>query len=431
MDNYYKKMMEKNIDRLVRRGALHGRRIVLFGASVFSKEVKSCLLKKGLAVDGIVDNDGRKIGKPYMGLRVQKPEDALASGVAALVVLIYSPDYYREMARQLTRMGYAENKDVYVLNRKTGESPRNMAYALLRIIRGLFAYRRLTKGAYGRRVVFVAPYTGTGDIYLAGLFFNEYLRRNEISDYVFTVVSGACEKVAEMFGIGNTVVVKPSVLGDDIINCRRFLRADWPVVVLNDGWLQEASRLLRGYRGLNFEKMFRYFVFGFDDGVPHALPPRKDYDAEIDALFEKHRLIKGKTAVLSPYSNTLFDLPDDVLEAIIAHCERRGLTVCTNCAGEERPVAGTKPVFFPLDRAVAFMDAAGFFVGVRSGLCDIISASSCKKIILYEKDSLFYKSSQYEYFSLVKMGLCDDAVEIEYRDDLRAECLHEIFGALA
>jgi hypothetical protein len=70
------------------------------------------------------------------------------------------------------------------------------------------------------------------------------------------------------------------------------------------------------------------------------------------------------------------------------------------------------------------------FIGVRSGLCDIISSAKCTKIILYEKEGLFYKSSQYDYFSLAKMGLCDDAIEIEYSDELKDECLEKIFENL-
>jgi hypothetical protein len=71
---------------------------------------------------------------------------------------------------------------------------------------------------------------------------------------------------------------------------------------------------------------------------------------------------------------------------------------------------------------------AGYFVGVRSGLCDIISSSSCRKAVLYEKDGYFYKCSPYDYFSLKKMGLCDDAVEIEYREDIKHQALEAILG---
>jgi len=61
----------------------------------------------------------------------------------------------------------------------------------------------------------------------------------------------------------------------------------------------------------------------------------------------------------------------------------------------------------------------------------VISSSSCKKVIIYEKDGLFYKSSQFDYFSLKKMGLCDDVIELEYHDDLKKSCFREIINVFS
>lgn len=427
MDNYSKAILKKKISRLIRRGGLCDKQIVLFGASSFSKEIKSCLIEQGFAVSGVIDNDSRKIGTECMGLMVRKPEEALLPCSGNIVVLILSGGFYREMVFQLAQMGYNKNKSVFILNFKINESLPCLSYMLASTIRGIIAYRKLTKRFPANQCVFVAPYTGTGDIYLVGLLFNEYLRAHGITDYIFVVVSGACKKVAEMFDIKNTVIMKPTVT-DDMISCKTFLRSDRPLTVLNDGWLGEPTQWIRGYKGLNFEKMFRYFVFGFDDSVEFMLPPQRDYSDEIDKLFRENGLIKGKTVVLSPYSNTLFELPDGFWESIVRHCRSLGFTLCTNCAGKtEKPVAGTVPIFFPLGKAIAFMDAAGYFIGVRSGLCDIISLSRCKKIILYEKQGFFYKCSPYEYFSLEKMGLCNDAIELEYQSGIKDDLLRDIF----
>jgi hypothetical protein len=430
MDNYSKKILKRKITRLIRRGALKDKRIVLFGASVFSKEIKNCLTEKGYSVDMIIDNDSRKVGTVCMGLNVKKPDDAVLPYNDSFVFLILSGGFYREMTYQLMQMGYKRGRNIFILNFKTNETLSVFSLMLVRVMKGLYTYKKLIKNSQEKRTIFIAPYTGTGDIFLSGLFIKEYIKQKAITDYVLVVVSGACKRVAEIFDIKNIVVLKPTNT-DEIISSRSFFRADWPIVVLNDGWLGEPSQWIRGYKGLNFERVFRYFVFGFDGSVPHEPPPYKDYGREVDALFEKYGLIKGRTVVLSPYSNTLFDLSDDVLERIVKHCMDSGFSVCTNCAGAEKPVKGTKAVFFPLNQAIEFMDAAGFFIGVRSGLCDVISPSKCKKVILYEKEGFFYKCSPYEYFSLEKMGLCDDAVEIEYHDDLKEECLREIFSALS
>jgi hypothetical protein len=429
VDNYEKERVRKQVTRLVRRNMLDGKWIVLFGASVFSKDILACLNEFGCSANAIVDNDSRKIGVRCLGMTVQKPENVLLPFDGDNIILVYSPAFSYEIAAQLERMGYKRRRHIFVMNGKLGDSIVSFVGVTLYKYRGLWWYRKITRGHTPSCKIFIAPYTGTGDIYLTGLFFGEYCRRNNVTDYVFAVVGNACRKAAEIFDIQN-IVVLPHQVSDDIITLERSTGLNLNIVTLNDGWLGDPLQWLRGYKGLNFEKMFRYFVFGFGDDVPHELPPRKDYCTEIDALFEKYGLQKGKTVVLSPYSNTLFDLPDDVLTAIVEHYKAHGFTVCTNCAETEKPVKGTIAVFFPLNLAIAFMDAAGYFVGVRSGLCDIISSSTCKKVILYEKDGLFYKSSQYEYFSLTKMGLCDDAVEIEYRDDLKDECLHVIFSTM-
>ncbi|MDR1192652.1 MAG: hypothetical protein LBK98_00545 [Peptococcaceae bacterium] len=431
MDNYDWANMRKRIARLARRGALRDKKLILFGATLIAGEINACLLERGLTLSGIIDNDHRKIGAVCQGLPVQSPDGALLPYDSDAAVLIFSGGFYREMTSQLVRLGYARDRQIFILNTKADESLPIMASRLARVLRGLAAYRKLAGRLTGRGTVFVAPYSGTGDIYLIGLFFSEYLQQKAIKDYLFLVVNGACAKVAAMFGIGNIVVTRPTTI-DSLILCHTFLRADWPLVELNDGWGRETSQWLRGCKGLNFEKMFRYLVFGFDSNAPHRPPSPGDHRRAIDALFQRHGLRQGKTVVLSPYSNTLFGLPDDLWQNIVRHCVSLGYTVCTNCAGQrEKPVAATPGIFFPLDQAVAFVEAAGFFIGARSGLCDIISAAACRKIILYDRSVLFYASSQIAYFSLGQMGLGNDAIEIEYSDATRAQCLETILAALS
>jgi hypothetical protein len=429
MDSSAKTKLLRKTKRLIWRGALRNKKIVLFGASVFSKEVQIFLEKFGYTVSAIVDNDIRKVGKRFLGMTVNTPEEVLLPYDEKKYILIYSPGFFREITAQLEGMGYRKNRQSFTLNFRVNDSLFMFGYISMHKLMGLYWYRMITKGHPADCRIYIAPYTGTGDIYLIGLFFHTYIERHGITDYVFVVVTNACRKVAEMFDIKNIVVIS-SQTGNDMISLKLATGRYSNITVLNDGWMGDPLQWFRGYNGLNFTKMFRYFVFGFDDSVAPVLPPKKDNSREIDALFDKHGLIKGKTVVISPYSSTLFDLPEGALEAIVNHCKKQGFIPVTNCAGDEKPVANTEAVFFPLNIAADFMDAAGYFVGVRSGLCDIISSSTCKKVIIYDKDGLFYKTTHFEYFSLKKMGLCDDALEIEYHDSKKNECLYEIMEAL-
>jgi len=419
MDNYTKAILRKKLVKTIGKGMLEKKRIVLFGASIASKEVKNCLAEYGYAPFAVVDNDTRKIGRECLGLTVQEPEKLLLPYSDSYAILIHSSGFYREILFQLKKIGYQKNKQVFALNFNINDSLAIFAYYTALKIRGLFLCWRLMRSLPHDAFMFVAPYTGIGDIYLVGLFFNEYLKRNNVKKYVFVVVNVACKKVAEMFNIENIKVVK-SNHAEDLVNLNRGLGTKFKIVTLNDGWSSDPLQWIRGYKNLDFAKMFRYFVFGFDDNAQYELPPRKDWQHEIDELFQRHNLVKGKTVILSPYSNTLFELPGDFWEAIALHCKELGYSVCTNCAAKnEKPVKETEAVFFPLGMAVDFVEAAGCFVGIRSGLCDVISSAKAKKIILYEKDGYFYKSSPYEYFSLKKMGLCEDAVELEYNSSER------------
>lgn len=67
-------------------------------------------------------------------------------------------------------------------------------------------------------------------------------------------------------------------------------------------------------------------------------------------------------------------------------------------------------------------------ISIRSGLCDIISGTECRKIILYPEGKKTDGISSYkEFFSLEKMGICSDAIEIEIQNKNLPETAEKIF----
>ena len=156
-------------------------------------------------------------------------------------------------------------------------------------------------------------------------------------------------------------------------------------------------------------------------------PVFRDVGQELSRIFEKNGLVTGKTVILSPYANTLADLPEDFWSFIAKRLKEKGFVVCTNSGSEkEKAIAGTIKLFFPLNFAPQLIEKAGYFVGIRSGFCDVISAAKAKKIVLYDRSNRFFNSSAYEYFSLNHMGLCEDAVEIEFDNQNAYQCVPDI-----
>lgn len=405
------KRVSKLITRRNARGKLKGKEVYMFGVSDNTRQIIQILRGIGVEPQNIIDNDPSKQGSHCSMLKVIALQDIENPEADNKLYIIYSA-YWREMLSQLADYGILRS-NIWRLNPKPGT-----IFGLLKnAYGGKWHYKKLVK-KYGNIPIFLCPYTGTGDIYLIGTFWNEYIKRNHITEYVFVVITEACKKVALLFGIKNIVLVKKKWYASRLIDYYLYDRANGKIKILNDCWPQVHTNQVewfRGYRGLYFTGLFRRFVFELPDGVKPAHPVFRDESERIGYIFSRYDLVYGKTVVLSPYSRTLLDLSVTFWEKLASELSYRGYRVITNSGGTTEPaIKGTEGVFFPLDIAPQFIEKAGAFIGVRSGFCDVISGAKATKVILYDAENRFYMGSAFEYFSLKGMELCDDAVEYEF-----------------
>ncbi len=409
------KKLQKAVRRFSRKHK--GGSMYVFGVSEPSRYVIRELLKCGDAVCGVIDNDVRKQHMYCGGIPVIGNEEFMEDCKMKrnICVLIISP-FWREMKRQVIMDGIdaAHIKEI----RLVSVAEETFLLHSIRLMQGREIYRKIVKPYGADYRIFLCPYTGTGDIYLIGTFFRQYLRAEKIDKYVFVVVSKACKRVADLFEIQNVTVLpdtdKCSMLISYYMAQPDICRMD----ILNDSWGEiytNPIQWIRGYRGHNFTDMFRRYVFRLPESAKPQPPRLKDEREAVYGLFCKNHFPPGKTVILSPYASTLADMPMDFWEKLARLLQKKGYTVCTNSSGEKEPaVAGTKAVFFPLSIAPQMVECGGTFIGIRSGFCDVISSAKARKIILYDKNNWFYNCRAYEYFSLNGMGLCEDAVEIEF-----------------
>ncbi|MGH2884215.1 MAG: hypothetical protein ACRDPA_16245 [Solirubrobacteraceae bacterium] len=417
--------------RVARRRALRGKTAVLFGASVLAAQVKDELERHGVPIHAVVDNDPDKIGRNYHGLLVQRPEEVLVPYRDEYVVIVVAFAAAREMLHQVETLGYRKRRQAFVLSPlQLDESVKSFIRFAPHLLRGRLTYTKLT-GGNPDSTLFVAPYAGTGDMYLIELFLQSFVEREGIRDYSLAVASNACAQVALMMGESRVAVADQHAL-NSVISYGRLIRArPTSIVVLNDGWMGAPTEWLRGYKGLNFEKMFRHTVFGLGDEIAPQIPGASSTNEAVLKLFDEQGLVPGRTVVLSPYANTLFHVPDPAFWAtVVARCAERGLTVCTNCGPKEQPIAGTKAARFPLSLAPDLIETAGYFVGVRSGFCDIVSGTASRKVVLYDREGRFYKGSFHEYFSLAAMGLGRNLREVEYAHGDKEHIVTEVMEGL-
>ncbi len=404
--------VKKSIERLHIDGKLSNRKIIMFGVSEETRQMIKILNALEYNTSYVIDNDFAKVGSNCYQVPVKHIDELSYEEIAYGVFFIYCY-FWREMKAQLLDKGVDEKRihSFFISERSLDEQ-----------------FERAEKGEkicdkfreeIGDYRIFLCPYAGTGDIYLIGTFWNEYVRRNKIQNYIFVVVSKACAKVTELFDIQNVRQIS-KIEGSYVVEYYKLCGEEAGIKILNDSWWELRANPLqrfRGFKGLYFMQIFRKFVFDFDDEVVPVHPILKNVDEQLMPLFQEKKIKPNRTVILSPYSNTLSDICMDFWEEIVIELHNMGYDTCTNCGPDESPIKGTCGVFVPLSIAPQFVSMAGFFIGVRSGFCDCISGSTAKKIILYDRKNIFHCCRAYEYFNLKNMGLCNDALELEYDID--------------
>lgn len=414
MRAYEQKIVEELFEAVVRSENISGKQIYLFGAGDYSRYMIRLLASKGMMAEAIIDNDKRKQGAYCAGCKVISI-DNIKDVCSQNNVYLLCSDFWKEMKKQLLNVGVSEQQ-IFVIRKKELSLKEKVKDAK----KGFKVYKDLRK-QYENHTIFLCPYTGTGDIYLIGTFWSQYIERQKISDYIFVVLSKACGRVAKLFPIKNVVTLDDMAKAKYLIDYYLLKNTNIDMVLLNDGWREltySHTEWLRGYKGLHFTQLFKKFVFDLDDSVRPIHPAILECSDDIKKLFEEKQLIPGRTVVLSPYSNTLFDVPESFWISLAEKLRKKGYTVCTNCNGDkESAITGTVGIFVYLDKAPEFVEYAGNFIGIRSGFCDIISGTTANKAILYYKENRFYNTSAFDYFNLKGMELCDDAFEIEFTMD--------------
>jgi hypothetical protein len=221
---------------------------------------------------------------------------------------------------------------------------------------------------------------------------------------VYVCLGEAGRALAGMFAIRNVYAATQREI-DALTAFEAFAGIDG-ITVLHSFW-RHTSFLhnMLGFRGIGFFDCMRHCCLGLSGGEKMRLPaaPGACPDA-VARLFSAARLPKGSTAILSPCAHNFPALPGEFFERLAARLREIGLSVATNCgAPGEQPVAGTAPLRFPLEAAIQAAEYAGFFVGYRSGFCDLIHTARCRKLFVYP-DKAYGLAKALDVFSVRQLG---------------------------
>lgn len=285
-------------------------------------------------------------------------------------------------------------------------------YAVI-LMQGYRIYKEIKK-EYGEDAhIMFCPFEGTGDAYIVGLNLQSYIKKFGIHKYVVLEPLTAGTKVLRLFGDVPTRTIS--------INQRNQFRAfttfmgstlsDVHLMHFNDWSTISILGYIEGINNISFFDMFHQLCFNTED---HSSPKFSNDSYEIDKIFNQYDLIPGKTVLLAPYAGTVEVLPFYFWKEIIDELIDSGYKVILNSEGDAVEKWDNIPCgLIPYSLIVPFLNRCGYFIGFRSGLCDIVSSSTCKKIIVYPEKKKWGATTYFPYFSLKQIPFGAGIIEYE------------------
>lgn len=178
------------------------------------------------------------------------------------------------------------------------------------IIPGYEKYEEIINELPDDSYLYLCPYAGTGDVYLSCMYMNAYANKQNHKNFCVVVVGKANYKVAMLFKFQYIVSIS-QVEADCLVRLSMVLgKDDEHIKIMHHDAPQLHTGILENLRNINeinFNDLYLNNVFQLqlkDRQMPHF-----NYDTvDIENVFDKYNLKKGKTVVISPYALSLIHI---------------------------------------------------------------------------------------------------------------------------
>lgn len=407
------------LHELVETVRFSGRLVLAMGASVNIEKMSNYLRCYGISIGGRLDNNPRLWGTWSSGLKIYKPEDVLVPFKDKALIIIFSPKYGKQMGEQLCKLGYKEGIHFFIINDygnnneswdafEEGEEQVKNAYKLYNNI----------MDKYGSDATIFLLRGATGDVFLNGLYIKKYAEKKGIRNYVLVGDAKGLKKIADLFGF--TQVESLSYWDAEYIQlCFRFLG----LKNIKDVFMWQMSLYLnrcqtRMHSPFTFLDTYTHYIY--EDMVSIDEWSKPDFcnlTSELKQKYDNLGIVPQKTVIVSPYAYSVKTLPVWFWDRLACKLKEKGyqVFVSINDQNELNVFDNMKTIFFPYEESKAVLEYAGYFLGLRSGLCDIVAlVEGCRQIVLYpeEMNPIDYKvhRSDMIYSGFKTMGFISEHI---------------------
>lgn len=378
----YKELLE-SFEKFKKSGAAEGKDIYLFGHCNSTETMADFFLDNGFLVAGILDNNYNKYGLDYRGIPICPPAKIMEGDPENAIVCI-AIRFYETMNEQLRELGF-QGPIVKMVDFNTFAE-----YSLFndtirrktdRLRHGQEIIRMLDKerGEPRKDNFYVfCPLPALGDVYFTCSYLPYFLKKRNIDEtrVVISTSSIGCEKVVRLFGQYRTAVLKQKDL-EAAMQAAIYSDEDRFFIAHQDRpYVVDLQRALYAKK-IPLETIYKCGIFGLPQETKPVKPVNWKEYPRLDEIED------GRAVILSPYAKSVTALPEKIWKDIIYDYKDRGFRIFTNISGEEKPLPDTMPISPDISEMKSVVERAGTFIGLRSGICDVIKTADYRKVALF------------------------------------------------
>jgi len=362
------------LNTLHKSGAFAGKDVFMFGHCNATEKMIDYLSKLSVNVTAILDNNKTKAGNLCKGVPIILPKYINANGI-----VLIANRFYEQMAQQLRKIG-CEGRIIKVLEYNSfaeySLSQETIKQKTERMHRGKNTLEKIRAKRPKEHLV-VCPHNALGDVYWAMSFLPAYMAKHKIEDAAVIVNGDACKQVAEMFVDANCVLSLPNTEMEEFTQALIYCKEPNCIIAHHDKIYTDNSIKYLNSHFISFIDFYKHIIFGLDKPAepvaPHLHLPFKNTAG----------ILQGKTLIISPSAKSVVLPPSEFWQKTIQEYKNKGFMVCTSTVEGETPLENTIPISFPLNQAISAVEYAGHFMGIRSGLCDVINSAKCNKTVVF------------------------------------------------
>ena len=370
--------MGENVNKIEKEINLASKSIFLFGHCNSSEELANLLISKNYSVKAILDNNSNKYGTDYKGIPIISPNAFIASDTENSIVLIVTR-FYESMNRQLRDIGYTG--PIYKLIDYNTYANYSLSEETISVMRkreehGERLLSELSNKYPGAFKVF-CPFNALGDIYFMISYWKAFAEKRGINSQVFCVPGKALTDVICLFGDYSVEVYEQKEL-DAMIQASLYIQDENSFIAHQDRPYVINLHKALYVKMIPLEIMYRCGVYGLSKDTVPSKPIKNKIEFE-----NLHYIPKGKSVIFSPYAKSVPKLDESIWNEAVDFYSSLGYKCFTNVIGNEIPLENTEGISPAISEMIPIVERAGTFIGIRSGLCDIIREANAKKIALY------------------------------------------------